>query len=290
MKKKAVSKLMVNWMASFVSVILLLSMMALPALAVLAANTVNSAAIINGQVRTPDLADGAVTSAKIKNGQVKRADLRLGSVASGRIADNAVTTAKIRNGHVRSADIAIGAVLSGRIANNAITSAKIRNGQIKNIDIAPSAAISDSKISYDTTKTGYLSISPSTMNPYQSSYNFARGPTKLTMNTGGGYFYAPVNLPHGAIITKLRYYAFDNVAASTFAQLYRQHNTGGGAVQLATSGTSINSGVKQALVDSTIGIQIDNDNFTYAVEVYLSGTGVDALNTIIEYAYSSPGS
>ena len=316
MKRKVVSKLMVNWVASFVSVILLLSMMALPALAVLAANTVNSASIINGQVRTPDLAGDAVTSAKIKNGQVKRADIALGAVVSGRIADNAVTTAKIRNGHVRSADIALGAVLSGRIANNAITSAKIRNGTITNADIAPGlnadkvdgkhasvfventgpqtidGTVTAKGFSYDTTKTGYLSISPTALSAEEDGEDYFKR-HYLQLNTGSGFFDAPVQLPDGAVITKMTFYFLDNIAGYTEAILSRTEHSNNAVSRMANPDASSDSSSWQTLVDSSINnARIDNNEYAYHVEVFLSvpSTFLKAGGIVIEYDYTTPGS
>jgi hypothetical protein len=48
-----------------------------------AANTVFSTDIVNGEVKTPDLATNAVTSGKIANGQVKRGDLDPAAITGG---------------------------------------------------------------------------------------------------------------------------------------------------------------------------------------------------------------
>ncbi len=325
MKKKVVSKLMVNWVASFVSVILLLSMMAVPALAVLAANTVNSAAIINGQVRTPDLAGNAVTSAKIKNGQVKRSDIALGAVVSGRIADGAVTTAKIRNGHVRTADIAMGAVVAGRIADNAITSAKIRNGTITNADIAPGlnadkvdgkhasafventgpqtidGTVTAKGFSYDTTKTGYLSINPSALDPETLSNTYSRDFGSLYSTTASGTqkFHAPVQLPDGAKVTKVTFEIFDRSASYKLAWSLRVRWISGSSTYLdtmASTGTTnaFTANPWQKLTETSISYDVvDNSTYSYFIEAEFNGSTdstIEAGRVLIEYTYTSPGS
>jgi hypothetical protein len=66
------------------------SFVASPELRAYAANTVGSADIIDGQVKTVDLGNDAVTSAKIKNGEVKTDDIAPSAIGSLRIKDNDV--------------------------------------------------------------------------------------------------------------------------------------------------------------------------------------------------------
>ncbi len=295
MRKKA-SKLMVNWMASFVSVVLLMSMLALPALAVVAANSVNSRAIINGQVRTPDLAGDAVTSAKIKNGQVKRADIAVGAIVSGRIADGAVTTAKIRNGHVRSADIAAGAVRSGKIANDAVTSAKIRNGTITNADIAPglNADKVDGKHASafveDTTKTGYLAVPALDFRPVGANDMSLRrddGWGNLYA-TGLAQFSAAVNLPNGAKVTRVDALVYDNDSGQfldVWVYLYIMDDPTSlrNVAALQSSGTSASW---QTLSDTSFASPVmDYKNKSYLLWATLSSTDTKLHKVKLTYEY-----
>jgi hypothetical protein len=86
------------------------SFVASPELRAYAANTIGSADIIDGQVKTSDLGGNAVTSAKIKDGEIKTADIATGAVAAGRIADGAVGTLKIADDSIAAVDIAPDAV------------------------------------------------------------------------------------------------------------------------------------------------------------------------------------
>lgn len=61
----------------------------------LQANSVRSNHIVDGQVKTPDLATDAVTSAKIRNGEVRAADIRGRAVTNAKLADDSVTNSKI---------------------------------------------------------------------------------------------------------------------------------------------------------------------------------------------------
>lgn len=65
------------------------------AFALVPQNSVDSAAIINGQVMTVDLANNAVTAAKIATGTITGTQMAAGAVATNQLADGAVTDAKI---------------------------------------------------------------------------------------------------------------------------------------------------------------------------------------------------
>src|SRR5204863_6963101 len=61
------------------------------AFAVVAANQVNSASIIDGQVKARDIANKSIGPFKIKDAGVANANLGPGSVNSGKVADNSLT-------------------------------------------------------------------------------------------------------------------------------------------------------------------------------------------------------
>ena len=79
--------------------------LASPELRVYAANTIGSADIIDGQVKTADLAGNAVTAAKIKDGEVKAAELSANSVSSAHIKDNAVGPSEIAANAVGASEL-----------------------------------------------------------------------------------------------------------------------------------------------------------------------------------------
>ncbi len=252
--RKVISKLAVNWTASFVSVLLLISMLALPALAVVAANSVDSSAIINGQVKTPDLAGNAVTSAKIKNGQVKKADIAVGAVASGRIANSAVTSAKIRNGTIISADV---------------------------------NSIRDSKIRYST-KTRHLGLSMAAFTPMTNQFNYVN--FGFGMMSESGAFIAPVSLPDGARVTRLRATYIDTSPTGNLQVGLFRYNYPGVSRQdmsnvLTSSGTS---GNWRHLIDNTINFAvIDNVNNSYFVMV-TTGPGLGIGKALVTYKIKGP--
>jgi hypothetical protein len=68
-------------------------------------NTVGSADIINGEVKSTDLSSDSVASGKILDGQVKNSDLGPGASASNTIADGGVKGIDIGNGQVTGTDV-----------------------------------------------------------------------------------------------------------------------------------------------------------------------------------------
>lgn len=81
------------------------------------ANTVNSAAIIDGQVATADLANGAVTAAKIATGTITGSLLATGTITGTQLAAGAVTAAKIATGTITGAQLAAGAVADANVSD-----------------------------------------------------------------------------------------------------------------------------------------------------------------------------
>lgn len=101
-----------------------------------AANTVFSTDIVDGQVKTSDLAGGAVTNAK----------LGANSVNSAKIADGTIDNADLAASAVTSAKIAAGGVANSDIAGNAVTTSKIADETIRYADVAEAFIAVDSKI------------------------------------------------------------------------------------------------------------------------------------------------
>ena len=97
----------------------------------LAANTVDSAELVDGSIDTSHIADDQITQAKIADdavgadqlaaNSVVSASIVNGSIVAADLADNSVTSAKIVNGTIVAADIANNAILTQHIDDNQIT-------------------------------------------------------------------------------------------------------------------------------------------------------------------------
>ena len=89
------------------------------AFAVVAANQVNSASIIDKQVKRRDIADGAIGPFKIKPGGIANFNLGPGSVDSGKVSNNSLTGADIDEGTL--AQVPDSARLGGRSLADLLT-------------------------------------------------------------------------------------------------------------------------------------------------------------------------
>lgn len=104
-----------------------------------AANTVRSADIVNGQVRTPDLGGNAVTTAKIGAGQVRTPDLGTGAVEGRVLRDGSVGSSEIQTDGVTGADVAPGAIDSDEVFDNSLTTSDLATNSVSLSELASSS-------------------------------------------------------------------------------------------------------------------------------------------------------
>jgi hypothetical protein len=113
------------------------------------ADSVNSAAIIDGQVTTPDLAQNVIRadencalyygcwgSKEIANGAVASSEIAGGAVGNTQLADASVNSQKIVLGSILGNRIAPQAIGNSQLAPDAVTGDKVKDGSITAADIA----------------------------------------------------------------------------------------------------------------------------------------------------------
>lgn len=291
LRRRIVNKVMVNWVASFLSVVLLLSMAAAPVVASVTANSVGSPEIIDRSVKAVDiatgaikkwkLADGAVTSKKIRNNGVFNRDIRPNVISSSRIKDNTI--------------------LNRDIHANVISSSRIRNGTILNADIAAGAAIAESKIKYST-KTRHLSVPFSAFRPTNPIYTYETenegsatngAEIYLYCTSGGwGYFQAPVFLPDGATVTSVRYHGYDNHPVLNNNMSLVSRDSLSSAQTMMAKMLVPDQAAWQQIEDSSIaGPIIDNANNSYFLRANMygpAGTNMRLGDVMITYVVAGP--
>jgi hypothetical protein len=69
------------------------------------ANTINSADIIDGQVKELDVGQGAIASNEVKNDSIVAGDVAPSSLTSARIADGSLTGTDVANNSIKGADV-----------------------------------------------------------------------------------------------------------------------------------------------------------------------------------------
>ncbi len=125
-----------------------------------------------------------------------------------------------------------------------------------------------------------------------SSAIYVRSGTAMT--NANGYFYAPVQLPQGAKVTKIRFFYYDNDPDNSFHNVatyfYRRQITDAEPViddemdrlSWEFSGSSVNSGLVQSVNHTewypSFITEIDNENYQYVLKVgclFLGGSPSD---------------
>ncbi len=121
-------------------------------LAKLAADSVNSAKIVDGSIALADLSGNSVDSSKIVDGSITNADVAAtAAIAYSKLAlGNSIVLSDLTTDSVNSSKIVDGSIVAADLATDAVTSAKILDGTITNADIAASAAIALSKLASGT--------------------------------------------------------------------------------------------------------------------------------------------
>lgn len=99
--------------------------------------------LIDGSVRTLELADNAVTSAKLAALQVLDGHIATNAVTTGKIIDGAVTTVKIGANQVTTDRIAAGNITAALLATNAVTTPSVADGAITTTKIGANQITND---------------------------------------------------------------------------------------------------------------------------------------------------
>lgn len=115
-------------------------------------NTVRSAQIVNGQVKTADLGRDAVRSGKIANETITAADLRTDSVASDEIARDAVSTDEIADNAVSSPEVAPESLTAADLGPNSVGSSEVADQSLTSADLGPNS-VGASELGTTTVRT-----------------------------------------------------------------------------------------------------------------------------------------
>jgi hypothetical protein len=135
------------------------------------ANTIASSDIIDGEVKTPDLAANAVNTAKIGDAQVREADIGQGAVA----------TSELKNDTILPGDVAPNSLTSGRIADATLTGTDVAQNSLNGADIDEATLdIGDAARAYARVNPGSCTGTPGTCTPLEP-----KGISSVTrVNTG----------------------------------------------------------------------------------------------------------
>ena len=137
---------------------------------------------------------------------------------------------------------------------------------------------------------GYISIPAPAFRPQAYTYQYSI--TSLWVRNLDGnsdYFYAPLELPNGATITKLTFYWSDSsTSADGYCTLSRGNLQGSYGLGMAAAYTSGDTGDAASSEDISIELAtVDNSQYGYILTVYLPDSGVEAYGVIVEYTFQT---
>jgi hypothetical protein len=132
-----------------------------------AKNSVRSAQIVDGTVRTVDLRDSAVNSAKVADEALTATDLAPDSVGISEIAENAVASPEVAPDSLTAGDLGPNSVASSEVADQSLTANdlgpesvganEIATDAVGSIEISPSA-VHASELAAITTVSNSVTI------------------------------------------------------------------------------------------------------------------------------------
>ncbi len=274
-----------------------------------------SLSVARDGITATHIASGAVGTNEVALNSLTASDLAAGSVASAEVLDNSLVakdlapgcigTSEVLDNSLGAKDLAANSVTASEIAIGAVAGSEILDGSIANADISNSAGIATGKISGTAmnlsssqtasgTKTfsdlriaattRRISISSAAFAPHVISiYHFRSSAGYIRVDKSGTWvFYAPVELPEGAIITQLEgtFRDIDNVG-SVDITLSRVTQSSGAVAVLAQSFTTpaYNTGNPTIIVDNSISnATVSNETYFYFVRATLNYSNmVDGL-------------
>ncbi len=142
-----------------------------------------------------------------------------------------------------------------------------------------------------TAATRYYSIPNSAFVPYDESLNYTRSWGYLYAYIGNGRFYAPITLPHGAVIKELRVTLFDNNdTTEVMVELDRMLFSSG---EPYNEGAASSSGTSPSVryASQTYNLTVDNENNAYMLYANLGNSTNSSMRLYgarIKYEITSP--
>lgn len=294
---------------TYVAVFSLVLMVAMPAVALIASrNSVNSRAIINGQVKADDIAKGAIRRGKIANGAVRGRHIKDGTIVNADIASDANISASKINRIGLNADLLDGshasAFASSTHSHDTSYSTSSHDhdteysaiGHNHNTDYYTKAQSNTNYAaashSHETTKTEILAIPASALSK-RGNYDFyLEDGWAYGIGSSPTYADAPVMLPDGAVMTKMEYDSYDNDGTyESRAMLYRWSPASANEPISTVYSNTVTPTWQTVEATSIASPIIDNTQYGYFVQMRMygiSGNNIRVGTVRITYEYVSP--
>ncbi len=140
-----------------------------------------------------------------------------------------------------------------------------------------------------TAGNGYESVPAAAFVPKDHSYEYYNDGYRVLNPTGSApYFVAPVDLPHGATVTKVTFYFYDDSSVgSDYASVWLGRNDHDNSFSQMADVTSNDAGDSSNQDDTINYATIDNSQYSYFLELCLNSSAVWAYGVVVEYSYSA---
>jgi hypothetical protein len=139
------------------------------------------------------------------------------------------------------------------------------------------------------TQTGYVSIPAAAFRPREEGYDFTNRGNQLSNDDNiSDQYYAPVQLPHGAAVTKMTFYYSDSSANYASVSLRRIDLPGGGSTTMASVTSVGSSGPGNTETTAIDPDTIDNSVAAYYLYLLLQDSDTVGFAVLIEYDYAGP--
>ncbi len=138
------------------------------------------------------------------------------------------------------------------------------------------------------TRTSYIAVSAAAFNPMEDGYDYINQGEELWNNDGSSDHYAaPIQLPHGATVSKMTFYWWDGSSgADGHCTMYRTTLTGTEVV-VAEAWTDGNAATADSSEDNSIVYAtVDNSQYSYYLYWDLPDMVVAGYGVVIEYKYT----
>lgn len=138
---------------------------------------------------------------------------------------------------------------------------------------------------------GFISVSTYGFKPYLPTWTMAYSNTWMYNDgTEGANYIAPVNLPHGANLTKVVFFYYDTVPGVGMDYYLQRVNMFDGSLTEVAGGSSTGSDGFGYVEIPIYEPLIDNQLYSYVIEADFPGgfgTNLSLINIRIDYGYSS---
>jgi hypothetical protein len=138
-------------------------------------------------------------------------------------------------------------------------------------------------------RTGRIAVPAAAFEPGTDTFTYHNNGSNLYSTFGANYF-APVQLPDGATVTKMTFHYYDDAAAGDVTMKLNRYDLAAHLVYVVAEATSTDGGYGDDYDDTISYAQVDNAANSYYLYATFGATGIDLKvhAVVIEYEFEEP--